>query len=70
MPEDSKAKARKEVRRAQLDFEQAQDKLEQRREARRRAFERAQAAGLSTREIAEETGIHFTRVARVLQTKP
>jgi len=70
MPEDAKAKARKAARRAQSDFEQAQDKVDQRREARRAAFKQARAAGLSTREIAEATGLHFTRVARVLQAKP
>ena len=70
MPEDAKAKARKAAHRAQSDFEQAQGKLEERREARRAAFEQAKAAGLSTREIAEATGLHFTRVARVIQSKP
>jgi DNA-directed RNA polymerase specialized sigma24 family protein len=69
MPEDARAKARKVARRAQSDLEQAQEKVEQRREARRVAFEQARAAGLSTREIAESAGIHFTRVARVLQSK-
>ena len=57
MPEDAKAKARKAARRAQSDFAQAQEKLDERREARRAAFEQARAAGLSTREIAEATGL-------------
>ena len=70
MPEDAKAKARKVARRAQTDFESAQEKVDQRREARRAAFEQARAAGLSTREIADAAGLHFTRVARVLQAKP
>jgi DNA-directed RNA polymerase specialized sigma24 family protein len=69
MPVDLKAKARKAARRAQSDLEQAQDKVEQRLEARRVAFEKAKQAGLSTREIADAAGIHFTRVARVLQGK-
>jgi DNA-directed RNA polymerase specialized sigma24 family protein len=69
MPEDPRAKARKAARRAQSDLEQAQDKVEQRLAARRVAFEKAKEAGLSTREIADATGIHFTRVARVLQGK-
>ncbi len=70
MADGAKAKARKAARRAQSDLERAQDKVEQRLEARRVAFEEARATGLSTREIAEATGIHFTRVARVLQGKP
>jgi DNA-directed RNA polymerase specialized sigma24 family protein len=69
MPGDAKAKARNAARRAQADFEQTSEKLEQRREARKTAFEKARAAGFSTREIAEVTGLHFTRVARILQSK-
>lgn len=67
MASDPRAKARKSVRRAQADFEKAQDKLEALREARRKSFEAAQAAGLSTRDIASETGLHFTRVAQILR---
>jgi hypothetical protein len=67
MAGDPKAKARKSVRRAQADFERAQDKLELFREARRKTFEDAQSAGLSTRDIARETGLHFTRVAQILR---
>ncbi|HEY6730111.1 MAG TPA: hypothetical protein VI039_03705 [Solirubrobacterales bacterium] len=69
MPGDAKAKALGAARRAQADFEQTSEKLEQRREARKAAFEKARAAGLSTREIAGATGLHFTRVARILQSK-
>jgi hypothetical protein len=69
MPGDAKAKARNAARRAQADFEQTGEKLEQRREARKVAFEKARAAGLSTREIAEAASLHFTRVARILQSK-
>lgn len=61
--------ARKEVRRAQAAFERKQGQLEEARVARRESFERAQAAGLSMRDIASETGLHFTRVAQILQTK-
>jgi DNA-directed RNA polymerase specialized sigma24 family protein len=67
MAGDPKAKARKSVRRAQADFEKAQDKLEALRESRQKSFEEAQSAGLSTREIAKETGLHFTRVAQILR---
>jgi DNA-directed RNA polymerase specialized sigma24 family protein len=66
----AQAAARRAVRRAHADFERAQDKADQLREVRRKSFEEARAAGLSTRDIAEETGIHFTRVARILQSKP
>jgi DNA-directed RNA polymerase specialized sigma24 family protein len=69
MPDDAKAKARKAARRAQSEFAQASDKLEQRREARKAAFEQARKAGLSTRDIAEATGLHFSRVSRILQSK-
>jgi hypothetical protein len=70
MAADAQVNARKAVRRAQSDFERSHERHEQVREARRKSFEQAQAAGLSTRDIAEETGLHFTRVARILQTKP
>jgi DNA-directed RNA polymerase specialized sigma24 family protein len=70
MSDDARSKARKAARRAQADFEKAQGEIEERREARRVAFEQARATGLSTREIAEATGLHFTRVARVIQSKP
>ncbi len=65
----AQANARKAVRRAHSDFERAQAKVEQLRQARRESFEVAQAAGLSTRDIAQETGLHFTRVAQILRDK-
>lgn len=71
MADDRRTKVREAVRRAQADFEQEQgeieDKAEQLRVRRRRAFEEAQAAGLSTRDIGEEAGLHFTRVAEILR---
>jgi DNA invertase Pin-like site-specific DNA recombinase len=70
MADAAEAKARKAIRKAQSDFERSQERHEQIREARRKSFEQAQAAGLSTREIAKETGLHFTRVARIIQAKP
>ncbi|HEU5141707.1 MAG TPA: hypothetical protein VFU04_00960 [Solirubrobacterales bacterium] len=67
MPGDAEAKARKAVRRAQTDFERGQERLEELRATRRKRFEEAQAAGLSMRDIAKETGLHFTRVAQILR---
>ncbi len=69
MPEDAEAKARKAVRRAQSDFERTGDQHERARKARHKSFEQARAAGLSMRDIAKETGLHFTRVAQVLRQK-
>ena len=66
-------KARREVRRAQADFERDQKQLREARaksRAKRRAtFERAQKAGLSLREIAAEIGLHPTRVREILRDK-
>jgi DNA-directed RNA polymerase specialized sigma24 family protein len=63
MPDDAKRKAaRKAVREAQARFETDAETV---REARRKAFANAQAAGLSLREIAEETGLHHSTVAEI-----
>ena len=70
MANDAQVKARKAIRRAQSDFERGQDRLEALRETRRESFEQARAAGLSMRDIAKETGLHFTRVAQILRAKP
>ncbi len=70
MADDPQAKARKAIRRAQADFERGQDRLEALREARRESFEEARAAGLSMRDIAAETALHFTRVAQILKQSP
>jgi uncharacterized membrane protein len=70
MADAAQAKARKAIRKAQSDFERSQDRHEQIREKRLKSFEQARAAGLSMRDIAKETGLHFTRVAQVLKQKP
>lgn len=62
MPADPKQKARKAVRDAQGAFERDAEVV---REARRKAFADAHAAGLSLREIAEETGLHHSTVAEI-----
>ncbi|MBS1677918.1 MAG: hypothetical protein JST08_11085 [Actinobacteria bacterium] len=69
MSADPKEKIRAAVRRAQADFEQAQSQRDEASAARRKNFERAQTAGLSIREIARESGLHFSRVAEILQGK-
>lgn len=54
--------ARKAVRAAQTRFERDAEDV---RKARRKAFADAQAAGLSLREIAKETGLHHSTVAEI-----
>lgn len=67
MPDDpSRAAARKEVRTAQRKFERER---EDSRQARRTAFAKAQKAGLSLREIAEEAGLHHSSVAEIIEGK-
>ena len=67
MARDAREKARAEVRRAQSKFEQTNSAREKASAARRESFDRAQAAGLSLRDIAAETGLHFSRVAEILR---
>jgi hypothetical protein len=66
---DPARKVRAEVRRAQASFERDQGKLDTTRAARRKSFEKAREAGLSMRDIAAETGLHYTRVAEILRQK-
>jgi alkylation response protein AidB-like acyl-CoA dehydrogenase len=66
---DAAKKVRAEVRKAQAAFERDQEKLETTRATRRKSFEKAREAGLSTRDIAEEAGLHYTRVAEILRAK-
>lgn len=60
-------KISRELRRAQADFERAQNERDKASAARRKSFERARAAGFSTRDIGKETGLHFSRVAEILR---
>ena len=64
MGDAAQEKARKDVRRAQTDFERQVAKA---RETRRKSFERAQKTGLSLRAIGEEAGLHHTRVGQVIR---
>lgn len=66
---DAAKKVRADLRRTQAAFERDQGKLDATRAARRKSFEKARTAGLSTRDIAEETGLHYTRVAEILRSK-
>lgn len=65
MPQE-KAKARKTVRAAQKQFERERNDSQR---ARRQAFAKAQKAGLSLREIAEEAGLHHSSVADIIDGK-
>lgn len=71
MTEAAERKARANVRKAQADFERADDRAQRERAkarvARRRKFEQAQKEGLTVRDIAEEAGLGFGRVAEVLR---
>lgn len=58
--------ARKALRRIQGDFER---QVAAARQERRACFEQAQKAGLSLREIADEVGLHYTRVGEILRDK-
>jgi predicted DsbA family dithiol-disulfide isomerase len=59
-------KARRVVRAAQAKFKRDQDAA---RKARRKAFADAQKAGLSLRDIADEVGLHRSRVAEIIRDK-
>jgi hypothetical protein len=61
---DAKKKARDDLRRVQASFEK---KVEEARAERLASFKRAQKAGLSLREIAEEVGLHWTRVGEIIR---
>jgi DNA-directed RNA polymerase specialized sigma24 family protein len=64
MADAAEQKARRAVRDAQAKFERDQSAVQ---DARRKAFADAQAAGLSLRDIAEEIGLHHTRVRQIIR---
>lgn len=61
---DPEQKAREEVRDAQARFERERKNA---REARSRAFAKAQKAGLSLRQIGEEANLHHSVVADIIR---
>jgi hypothetical protein len=69
MANAARQKARKAARDAQARYARKQTGLEEAHAARRKTFAEAQAAGLSLREIAEATGLHWTRVGQILREK-
>lgn len=67
MPDDAKRKAAlKAVKAAQKQFEHESAATQK---ARRKAFAQAQKEGLSLRDIADEVGLHRSRVGQIIQGK-
>lgn len=67
MLDDSKREAaRKAVKAAQKQFDRESSKTQR---ARQKAFTTAQREGLSLREIAEEVGLHRSRIAQIIKGK-
>lgn len=62
-------KALNEARRAQAQFDRAQERVSASATARRESFERAAASGLSMAEIAEAVGLDRTRVNQIIHGK-
>ena len=66
VPGDPKQKARQAVRAAQKEFERESTAVQG---ARRQAFARAQKEGLSLQDIADEVGLHRSRVGQIISGK-
>jgi DNA-directed RNA polymerase specialized sigma24 family protein len=66
MPTGPKSALRASVRAAQERYE---SDTEATRQARREAFAKAQAEGLSHSEIAAEVGLHKSRVGQIIEGK-
>jgi hypothetical protein len=64
MPDDPKSKAAKDVEAAQKQFERDGKAA---REARRKAFAKAQKEGLSLRDIGELVGLDRSRVGQIIR---
>lgn len=57
-------KACEDLRRSQANFDR---KVKEAHKERLASIKRAQRAGLSLREIADEVGLHWTRVGQILR---
>ncbi len=66
MADAAKQKVRRDLRRAQANFER---KVGEAHAERLASFKRAQKAGLSLRDISQEIGLHWTRVGEILRGK-
>jgi DNA-directed RNA polymerase specialized sigma24 family protein len=66
MADESKTALLASVRAAQERYEAD---VESARKGRRQAFAKAQAEGLSLREISEEVGLHRSRIGQILEGK-
>jgi DNA-directed RNA polymerase specialized sigma24 family protein len=66
MSTESKDAIRAAVRAAQERYEADTQTT---REARRKAFAKAQEEGLSLREISEEVGLHLSRIGQIIEGK-
>jgi hypothetical protein len=64
MADAAETKARRAVRTAQAQFEREQKAAQK---TRRKAFADAQKAGLSLRDIADEVGLHRSRVHQIIR---
>jgi hypothetical protein len=71
MAGDAKEKARGDVRRAQAEFERAQERVQleraKARAMRRERFAQAQKDGLTVRDIADEVGLDFSHIAEIIR---
>jgi hypothetical protein len=64
MADAKQEKARRDLRRAQANFE---SKIDKAHAERLESYRRAQKAGLSLREISNEVGLHWTRIGEILR---
>jgi hypothetical protein len=64
---DAKQKVHADLQKSQADFARADAQRERAGAARRKSFKRAQAAGLTLREIGEIVGLHHTRVGQIIR---
>lgn len=69
MADAARQKALRTAQKAQAGYERNQAGLEKAQEMRRAAFAEAQKAGFTLREIAEATGLHWTRVGQLIREK-